>query len=100
MIRGTTPTEIFKLPIDASIIKKVRITYVQYAKIIVEKTEQDVAMSDQTIRFKLTQEETLRFSATTPAIVQLKVLFTDNTVQACPIMEVSVKDILNEEVLG
>lgn len=99
MIRGTTPTHIFNLPIDTSIIKEVRITYVQYSKIIVEKTERDVAMSDQTIRFKLTQEETLRFAKSTPVRVQLKVLTTDNTVLASPIRDIPVDDILNEEVL-
>lgn len=99
MIRGTTPTHIFNLPIDTSIIKEVRITYVQYSKIIVEKTERDVAISDQTIRFKLAQEETLRFAKSTPVRVQLKVLTTDNTVLASPIRDIPVDDILNEEVL-
>ena len=99
MIRGTTPTHIFNLPIDTSIIKEVRITYVQYAKVVVEKTERDVTMEGQTIRFKLTQEETLSLSMSTPVRVQLKVLTTDNTVLASPIRDIPVGDILNEEVL-
>ena len=99
MIRGTTPTHIFNLQIDTSIIKKVRITYVQYAKVVVEKTERDVNMGGQTIRFKLTQEETLGISRSTPVRVQLKVLTADNTVLASPIRDIPVDDILNEEVL-
>ena len=99
MIRGTTPTQIVNLPIDTSIVKKVRITYSQGSKTIVEKTEQDVAMSDKTIRFNLTQEETLSFSATTTVRVQIKVLTTANFVHACRIKCITVDDILNEEVL-
>ena len=39
MIRGTTPTHIFKLPIDTSTIRQLRITYVQYGKTVLEVTE-------------------------------------------------------------
>lgn len=100
MIRGTTPTHIFNLQIDTSIIKEVRITYVQYTNIVVEKTEHDVTIGDQAIRLKLTQEETLRFSKSTPVRVQLKVLTTDNTVLACLVKDIPVEEILNEEVLS
>lgn len=99
MIRGTTPTHIFHLKIDTSTIKELRITYVQYSKTLVEKSEKDVTMEGSEIRLKLTQEETLKFSRSTPVRIQLKVLTTDNTVLACPVKELPVDDILNEEVL-
>lgn len=99
MIRGTTPTHIFHLQIDTATIKEVRITYVQYSKTLVEKTERDVIMEDKSIRLKLTQDETLKFSKSTPVRIQLKVLTTDNTVLACPVKELPIEDILNEEVL-
>lgn len=45
IIRGTTPTHIFKLPIDISSIRRqLRITYSQYSKTVLEVTEADVVI--------------------------------------------------------
>lgn len=99
MIRGTTPTHIFNLPIETGTLKAVRITYEQFSRAVLEKTEGDVTMDGKTIRFKLTQEETLRFRKDVSVSFQIKVLTTDNVVLATPVETLSVKDILNEEVL-
>lgn len=44
IIRGTTQTHIFKLPIDISSIRQLRITYSQYSKTVLEVTEADVVI--------------------------------------------------------
>lgn len=99
MIRGTTPTHIFNLPIETSTLKSVRITYEQFSRPVLEKTESDVAMDGKTIRLKLTQEETLKFREGVAVSFQMKVLTTDNVALATPVKTFSVEAILNEEVL-
>lgn len=99
MTRGTTPTHIFTLPIYASNIDKLRITYSQNQDIILEKTEADIERSGKTIRYTLTQEETLKFNAKTSVNIQVRVLTTDNMALASPIKKLSVSEVLNEEVL-
>lgn len=100
MIRGTTPIHIFHLPIETSTLKEVRITYQQLGRDLIEKTETDVEMEGTTISLTLTQEETLKFVNGQKVRLQVKVLTTGNVVLASPVKELSVSEILNEEVLG
>ena len=99
MIRGSTPTHVFRLPISTELIKALRITYVQKQKTVLEKTEQDVTMDGTTISLRLTQEETLAFNAECRVKIQLKVLTVNEDVLASRITEVFVEQVLNEEVL-
>lgn len=99
MIRGTTPTHIFNLPIETEKIKKVRVTYAQNDRILVVKTENDVALTPTAIRLTLKQEDTLRFAANMPVYIQLKVLTIGDLVLASPVKPIPVSVILNEEVL-
>lgn len=99
MIRGTTPTHIFNLSIETDTIKAVRITYEQFSKVVLEKTESDVTMEGKAIKLKLTQEETLRFRNGYAVSFQMKILTNDGVVMACPVKTISVEEILNEEVL-
>lgn len=99
MIRGSTPTHVFRLPISTELIKALRITYVQKQKTVLEKTEQDVTMDGTTISLRLTQEETLAFNAECRVKIQLKVLTVNEEVLASRITEVFVEQVLNEEVL-
>ena len=58
MIRGTTPTHIFTVPFDTSIIKEVRVIYKQGNQKVLCKDNKDVEMDAQTVSLKLTQEDT------------------------------------------
>lgn len=99
MIRGTTPTHIFKIPFDTANLKEVRIFYAQNKKVIVEKTTENCVMEENKITVKLTQEETLRFSHMKNTEIQLKVMTTDGTVMATHPLQVHVCEILKDEVL-
>lgn len=99
MIRGTTPTHIFRLPIEADTIRKLRITYSQGRKTVLEATEADCTMTGQEIRFRLTQEDTLLFTPLVAVELQIKVLTTDDNVMASKVMSLAVERILNTEVL-
>lgn len=100
MIQGTTPTHIFRLPIDAAVIAEVRITYEQLGKTMIEKTEKDVQMTGYTITLGLSQEETLRLNHRALVRLQVKVLTTDGQVMASKIRNIQVDEILSTEVLA
>lgn len=61
MRRYTTPTHIFNVPFDASIIKKVRIVYAQNESIILVKEGESCECGTNQITTKLTQEDTALF---------------------------------------
>lgn len=63
MIRATTPTHSFELPIDSSIIDKFRLTYVQDGVVVLRKTEKDMQVVGNAWRIMLTQAETKLFKA-------------------------------------
>ena len=99
MIRGTTPTHIFKLPIETDTIRQLRITYNQCGKTVLEATESDCTLTGQEIRYRLTQEDTLLFTPLAAVELQIKVLTTDDNVMASKVMSLAVEKILNTEVL-
>lgn len=99
MIRGTTPTHIFKIPFETANLKEVRIFYAQNKKVVLEKNTADCVMEDNKITVKLTQEETLAFSHMEVFEIQMVVKTLDGTVMATRPWKVHVCDILNDEVL-
>lgn len=99
MIRGTTPTHVFNLPIDTEIIKALRITYAQFGRNVVEKTLKDVRLEGNAIRLTLSREETLLFRTGSPVSWQMEILTVDEVVLANRVQTVSVDVLLNEEAL-
>lgn len=100
MIRGTTPTHTFTLPIDAGVIKSVKITYTQFGKVVLTKTGSDIALSKNIITVRLTQQDTFRFDCSGDVFIQLRILTTDGGALASKIMRVSVDRCLDDEVLA
>lgn len=101
MTRGTTPTHSFTVEgdVDLAAVRKLRITYRQMGRTLLEKTETDVEIRGQTISCTLTQEETLAFRAGAAVSLQIKALLDSGAVLATPVMMLSVDRILSEEVL-
>lgn len=99
MIRGTTPTHTFTLPIDTVDIAKLRITYSQNKQTVVEKTEADVDLSGKRLEYTLNQTESLAFDTRNPVEIQIKIKTYQGTVVASKIMRFNVTEVLNEEVL-
>lgn len=107
MFRATTPTHTWIVPLAPSMIQKIRITYKQDGKVILQKTEADCQKTqtgDSTGRIwvTLTQEETLLFDSSTDkrVSIQLRVLTTDGVVMASQIEKVFANECLDEEVLS
>lgn len=98
-ILGTTPTHIFRLSIDTDTIQKLRITYRQNGMDVMTLKESDVEFTENSIKYTLSQEETLKFQAGAAVEVQLKVLTTQGAVIASPVITLGIDKILNTEVL-
>ena len=99
MIRGTTPTHRWKLPIAGEMLKEVSITYQQNDEIIVKKTEADCEIGSDMVSVKLTQEDTLKLEAKVKTETQLKVLTTSGDVLATKPKTITVEDIHDEGVM-
>lgn len=101
MIRGTTPTHIFNLPIDTNLISSLIITYKQNDEIVLTKELDACSLGERSISLKLTQEESLLFDCTGNgyAKVQIKVLTQSGDVLSSRVSFVKVEECLNDEVL-
>lgn len=100
MYRFTTPTHRFQLDgINAADVQKIRITYVQGCKTVLEKTEADCTKDGNTVSVKLTQEDTALFRHCDEAQVQMRVRLNDGSVLSTKKFNVSIQDVLSTEVL-
>lgn len=94
---GTTPTHTFELPPDiAKVATKVRVVYSQNgAKVLTRETEE---IEGNSVVFKLTQEETLKFSYSTKISIQLRVLTISGDSLTSSIIVTSPYPCLENEV--
>lgn len=99
MIRGTTPTHTFTLPFDTSMISKLRVIYQQSDRTVLVKTEKDCTMEGNTISYKLTQAETLRFDSNTTVEIQIRVLTETGEALVSRVHKTSVGICLENDVL-
>lgn len=98
MKQMTTPTNRFTLPFSASLVSKVRISYVQEDVVVLSKTEANCTKSGNEIRVTLTQQETGSF-APGPLKVELRVMTSDGAVLGDYSFFSYVEESHNKEVL-
>ena len=99
MIQGTTPTHRFNIPLDASIIQRVKVTYAQSGKVLLVKEDAECRVEGGVIELKLTQEETLLFDEFSSVQIQVRVLTTGGDALASDVIRVPCGAILDKEVL-
>ena len=109
MYRATTPKHIFYFNVDPDeTFIEMLITYSQSGKIILEKHKSDLTFDQKPGQyhkygawFRLTQEEAnlFRDSQYDDCDVQVRVKTTSGEVIAGPVEKVTVKMVLNDEVL-
>ena len=99
MYRGTTPTHLFRINIDPTLIKTIKITYAQDDEDILSKKTEDCVVEDNIIVVKLTQEDTFRFKSDKLVRIQLRLLLYDGTALASRIITTTVNKCLDEEIL-
>lgn len=94
MIRGTNVDLAFTLP-DEMTFDTCYVTFSQYCKNLVEKTQDDCVIEGNEILVPLTQEDTLKFRAGRTVSVQIRGLVGE-VAYATKIIELEVKDILKD----
>lgn len=99
MMQGSTPTHIFRLPIDTNLIQSLRITYAQNERKVLTKTKKDCVLDGNAVTVKLTQEETLLFKAKLDAEIQIHILTVGGDSIPSIIKKVPVRLLLDREVL-
>lgn len=99
MIRGTTPTHIFTLPFGIETIKTIQIIYAQNGAEKLTKSNADCTLEGNTVKIRLTQEDTFKFADDVCVEVQVRVLTTGGDALASRVMRVRCHDCLSDEVL-
>lgn len=99
MIRGTTPTHKWTIPVDASFIRGIRVIYKQGEDVLLVKTTEDCIVEGKKLKVTLTQEDTLKFSHEDTAEVQVRLLTTDMKSLATRVMKVPIWELLDDEVM-
>ena len=99
MIRGTTTTHIFNIPLEASDIKDVKVTYSQGSTIVLTKKKKECTIADNTIAVALSQEDTFKFDSAHHVKIQLRILTDKDHVMSSKVMTLSVEACLDNEVL-
>lgn len=99
MIRGTTPTHIFRLPFNTSLIDEVRIIYAQSDEQILVKETVDCNLDGNTISVTLTQEDTFKFDCKKCVQIQVRVLTAGGEALASKIKHIDVEKCLDNEVI-
>ena len=99
MFKGTTPTHIFNVSIDTSLIKEVKITYSQRDKEILVKRTKDCAIESGTITTRLSQEDTFLFEGNMLVTIQLRVLTLGGDALVSELIMTGVGKCIDDEVL-
>lgn len=99
MIQGTTPTHIFKLPIDTAEIREVMIIYAQNGAAVFSKSIADCELEGNIVRCTLSQEDTFAFDPKRNVKVQFRALTENGTALASAPKVIDVIECLNNEVI-
>lgn len=96
MIRGTTPTIIFKLPFEVSIINKIYITFSQFKEEIFTVDKEGCILSENEVSVHLTQTQTLSLTHNREVEMQIRIMDNSGESLASNIMKVDVERILKD----
>lgn len=99
MIRGTTTTHTFNIPLSASDIKNVKITYSQGNDIVLSKKKDECTVSNKAVTVALSQEDTFKFDSSKNVKIQIRILTNNDKVLSSKIITVSIGACLDNEVL-
>ena len=99
MIIGTTPTHIFNIPFDTSLVDEVKITYAQEDEIVLIKGTSDCVLDTTTIKVTLSQKDTFLFDSKKSVQVQLRILTKSGEALASVVEHIGVSKCLDNEVL-
>ena len=99
MIKGTTPTHTFHIPVSAEEVKKVKITYKQCGITVLTKREDECEIVDYAVSVRLTQEDTFKFNENELVCLQIRVITQNDEALACEPFYRDLFGCLDTEVL-
>ncbi len=99
MLIGTTPTHTFGLPFETNVISKIKVTYAQNGRVILEKGNEECEFNENTVTLKLSQEDTFLFECGKNVEIQVRILTAGGDALASNIRIISADKCLDSEVL-
>lgn len=99
MFRGTTPTVVFRLPVDTAMLAEAWVTFSQNEVTVIDKELKDLVLAGNALIVKLTQEETLMLDHEAIVEMQVRVRSVDGEAVTSDIMRDTVERILKEGVI-
>ena len=98
MIRGTTPTHTFMLPVDLRTAEVIELYYAQNNTVVVEKQKSDMTVTSNSVSVTLTQEDTLKFCVS-DVEMQIRARFPSGEAIATDIKRTNVRRVLKGGVI-
>ena len=99
MTRGTTPTLIFKMPIEGSSITNCSVALSQGNVLILDKGMSDCEIEEKVLTCTLTEVDTLKLDSRKPLEIQLRV-YCGEMKYASQVFKIPVGKILKEGSLS
>lgn len=99
MIRGSTVTHVFNIPLEANKIKELKVTYSQDNSIVLYRKKSNCVVDDYKITVTLLQEDTFKFDSSKNVNIQLRILTNEGIALSSRVMTVSIGRCLDNEVL-
>lgn len=99
MYRGTTPTLVFTLPIEASSVTVLNIAIAQIGRVVISRSLDDVVIDGNDVKMTLTEEETLQLRAGFELSIQVRAGVGESRM-ASQVFRVPVERILQEGMLS
>lgn len=97
IIRGTTPTHVFDVDMNLTTAEEIYITYRQSKGRTVEKTLNDISVSEDQISTHLTQADTLVFSPYDGLVeIQIRAKYADGSAIASSKMYAEILPVLKD----
>lgn len=90
MTRGSTPTFVFTLPSDTSVYSDIDIYFAQNGSVILDVTQDALTLSGNEVSFTMTEEESLKFTASVPAEIQIRLVTRNGRIFISEIRRIAV----------
>ena len=97
--RGTTPNQIFTVDADITQAEVVYLTYRQNNRNVLEKDKDDLEITKDSVSFRMSQEDSLKFDRNGAIAIQIRARFSDNTAIKSNIVQTSSDYLLKEGVI-
>ncbi len=97
MIRGSTPTFCFVLPMTASHFSTIDVIFVQNGSEILSIGKDAMTLNGNELSFRINESDSLRFAASSDAACQIRLTTEDGTVLLSEIRRIPIRKKFPED---